>query len=74
MNEPSLAEAEQSLGFLLLKKNDLDEAQKHFEHAAQLDPMDATEFLRTRTRGHGARPAIQGPRREPSNAFEKARR
>ena len=34
---PSLAEAEQSLGFLLLKRNELDEAQKHFERAAQLD-------------------------------------
>ncbi len=44
MNEPSLAEAEQSLGYILLKKNDLDEAQKHFERAAQLNPNDALNF------------------------------
>src|ERR1700688_4890192 len=44
MNEPSLAEAEQSLGYILLKKNDLDEAQKHFESAAQLNPNDALNF------------------------------
>jgi tetratricopeptide (TPR) repeat protein len=44
MNEPSLAEAEQSLGFILLKKNDLDEAQKHFEKAAQLNPNDALNY------------------------------
>jgi tetratricopeptide (TPR) repeat protein len=43
-NEPSLAEAEQSLGYILLKKNDLDEAQKHFESAAQLNPNDALNF------------------------------
>jgi tetratricopeptide (TPR) repeat protein len=44
MSEPSLAEAEQSLGFILLKKDDLDEAQKHFEQAARLDPNDALNF------------------------------
>ncbi len=44
MSEPALAEAEQSLGFILLKKEDLDEAQKHFERAAQLDPNDALNF------------------------------
>jgi tetratricopeptide (TPR) repeat protein len=44
MNQPSLAEAEQSLGYILLKKNDLDEAQKHFESAAQLNPNDALNF------------------------------
>jgi tetratricopeptide (TPR) repeat protein len=43
-SEPSLAEAEQSLGFVLLKKDDLDEAQKHFESAAQLNPNDALNF------------------------------
>ena len=42
--EPSLAEAEQSLGFLLLKKRDLDEAEKHFQQAVQLDPKDALNF------------------------------
>ncbi len=44
MSEPNLAEAEQSLGFLMLKRNDLDEAQKHFDHAAQLDANDALNF------------------------------
>jgi tetratricopeptide (TPR) repeat protein len=44
MAEPSLAEAEQSLGYLMLKRDDLDEAQKHFDHAAQLDPKDALNF------------------------------
>jgi tetratricopeptide (TPR) repeat protein len=44
MTEPSIAEAEQSLGFILLKKEDLDEAQKHFDRAVQLDPNDALNF------------------------------
>jgi tetratricopeptide (TPR) repeat protein len=44
MAEPSLAEAEQSLGFITLKREDLDEAQKHFDKAAQLDPKDAENF------------------------------
>jgi tetratricopeptide (TPR) repeat protein len=44
MTEPTLAEAEQSLGFILLKRDDLDEAQKHFDRATQLDPNDALNF------------------------------
>ena len=44
MTEPSMPEAEQTLGFILLKKDDLDEAQKHFESAAQLDPKDGLNF------------------------------
>ena len=44
MSEPGLAEAEQSLGFILLKKNDVDEAQKHFDRAVQLDSNDALNF------------------------------
>ncbi len=44
MNQPTLAEAEQSLGFLLLKRDDLDEAQKHFDRAVQLDPNDALNY------------------------------
>jgi tetratricopeptide (TPR) repeat protein len=43
-SEPALAEAEQSLGFILLKNQDLDEAQKHFDRAVQLDPNDALNF------------------------------
>ena len=44
MTEPSLAEAEQSLGFLLLKRENLEDAEKHFERAAQLDPKDALNY------------------------------
>ncbi|HEX3377114.1 MAG TPA: tetratricopeptide repeat protein [Candidatus Acidoferrales bacterium] len=42
--EPSLAEAEQSLGFLLLKKRNLDDAEIHFQKAVQLDSKDALNF------------------------------
>ena len=42
--EPMLAEAEQSLGFLLLKKQSLDDAEKHFDEAIKLDPKDALNF------------------------------
>lgn len=70
-SEPSLAEGEQSLGFLLLKKNELDEAQKHFERAEQLDSKDALNYyglggiavIRGRNGGSGAGAV---------NAFEKA--
>jgi tetratricopeptide (TPR) repeat protein len=44
MSQPSLPEAEQSLGFLMLKQDNADEAQKHFDRAAQLDPNDALNF------------------------------
>jgi tetratricopeptide (TPR) repeat protein len=44
MNEPSLAEAEQNLGFVELKRDSLADAEKHFEHAAQLDPKDGLTF------------------------------
>jgi hypothetical protein len=44
MTEPTLAEAEQSLGFLMLKQQNLDDAEKHFERAEQLDPKDALNF------------------------------
>ena len=43
-SDPSLAEAEQSLGFIALKRNDLDEAEKHFQRAEQLDAKDALNF------------------------------
>ncbi len=42
--EPSLAVAEQSLGFLLLKKRNLDDAETHFQQAVKLDPKDALNF------------------------------
>jgi tetratricopeptide (TPR) repeat protein len=70
MTEPTLGEAEQSLGFLLLKKQDLEEAQKHFERAAQLDPKDALNFY-----GQGLVAMIKGGNAgapvEASDAFEK---
>jgi tetratricopeptide (TPR) repeat protein len=36
--DPSLASAEESLGFYLLQVSQLEEAEKHFMHAAELDP------------------------------------
>ena len=67
MSEPSLAEAEQSLGFLMLKRDDLDEAQKHFDHAAQLDPNDALNFY-----GQGlAALAAAGKADAPAGVAEK---
>jgi tetratricopeptide (TPR) repeat protein len=44
MMEPSLAEAEQNLGFVELKRDNPDDAQKHLERAAQLDPKDGLNF------------------------------
>jgi len=44
MTEPTLEEAEQSLGFLHLRRDDLDDAETHFDRAAQLDPNDALNF------------------------------
>lgn len=42
--QPTLAEAEQSLGFLLLRKQNLDDAEQHFQKAVELDPKDALNF------------------------------
>jgi tetratricopeptide (TPR) repeat protein len=73
MTEPTIAEAEQSLGFLLLKRQDLDEAQKHFDRAAQLDPNDALNFY-----GQGlvamanAKDSKSGVPVGAADAFEKA--
>jgi tetratricopeptide (TPR) repeat protein len=36
--DPSVASAEESLGFYLLQVDQLEEAEKHFVHAAELDP------------------------------------
>jgi tetratricopeptide (TPR) repeat protein len=71
MSEPSLAEAEQSLGFLLLKQDTSDDAQKHFERAAQLDPKDALNFygLGLVAINNGAKAAVPTGAIE---AFEKA--
>jgi tetratricopeptide (TPR) repeat protein len=44
MMEPTIAEAEQSLGFLLLKENQLDDADQHFAKALQLDPNDGLTY------------------------------
>ena len=43
-DEPSLAEAEQSLGFLSLQTNDLEEADQHFTRAIALDANDAMNY------------------------------
>jgi tetratricopeptide (TPR) repeat protein len=43
-NEPAMAEAEQNLGFLELKKENVADAEKHLEHASQLDPKDGLNF------------------------------
>jgi tetratricopeptide (TPR) repeat protein len=70
-SEPTLGEAEQCLGFLHLKKEDLDDAQKHFERAAQLDPRDALNFY-----GQGLVALANAGKAEPpvgaADAFEKA--
>jgi tetratricopeptide (TPR) repeat protein len=44
MLDPSLADAEQSLGFLLLQTERLEEAEKHFIRAAELDPKRPLAF------------------------------
>ncbi len=70
-NDPSLAEAEQCLGFLLLKKNNLDDAEKHFDRAVQLDPKDALNFYGS---GLVALAKAANPAAAPgaAAAFEKA--
>ncbi|MBZ5697036.1 MAG: tetratricopeptide repeat protein [Acidobacteriia bacterium] len=42
--DPSLASAEQSLGYLLLQQNQLDDAEKHFTRALELDPNSALAY------------------------------
>ena len=44
MADPSIALAEQSLGFLTLRRKNLDEADKHFSKALQLDPNDGLTY------------------------------
>jgi tetratricopeptide (TPR) repeat protein len=44
MLDPSLASAEESLGFLLLQTDQLEEAEKHFLRAAELDPKRPLAF------------------------------
>ena len=45
--EPTLALAEQSLGFLMLQQSQMDEADEHFTKALALDPADGlTQFGR----------------------------
>ena len=66
MAEPSLAEAEQSLGFLGLKQDNLDDAQRHFDRAAQLDPKDSLNFY-----GQGLVAVAKGGKAgAPANAAE----
>lgn len=42
--DPSVVEAEQSLGYLALHQNELDDAEKHFTRATELDPNDALSY------------------------------
>jgi tetratricopeptide (TPR) repeat protein len=42
--EPTLAEAEQSMGFLQMQQNHLDDADMHFARALELDPNDALTY------------------------------
>lgn len=42
--DPSLASAEESLGFLLLQLEQLEEAEKHFMRATELDPKDSLAY------------------------------
>jgi tetratricopeptide (TPR) repeat protein len=44
MLDPSLADAEEGLGFLLLQTERLEEAEKHFIRAAELDPKRPLAF------------------------------
>ncbi len=41
---PMLADAEQSLGFLTLRQDHLDDSEKHFARASELDPASALAF------------------------------
>ncbi len=42
--DSSIEEAEQGLGFLSLEEKELDEAEKHFTRASELDPNDALNY------------------------------
>jgi tetratricopeptide (TPR) repeat protein len=42
--DPSLASAEESFGFLLLQEGQLEEAEKHFERASELDPKSSLSY------------------------------
>ena len=42
--DPSLASAEESLGFLLLQLEQYEEAEKHFSRAVELDPKDSLAY------------------------------
>jgi tetratricopeptide (TPR) repeat protein len=71
MSQPSLPEAEQSLGYLMLKQDNADEAEKHFDRAVQLDPNDALNFY-----GRGLAAVNKAGKASPppaaAAAFEKA--
>jgi tetratricopeptide (TPR) repeat protein len=71
MAEPTLAEAEQCLGFLALRKDDQDEAEKNFERAVQLNPNDGLNYY-----GQGlvamAKSGGVGIPAEAANSLEKS--
>jgi tetratricopeptide (TPR) repeat protein len=69
--EPTLALAEQSLGFLMLQQSQLDEADKHFTKAVELDPNDGLTYY-----GRGlvamSRAGLAAAPPDAVNAFEKS--
>ncbi len=71
MADPSIAVAEQSLGLLYLQQTQLDEADKHFAKAQQLDPNDALTYY-----GEGlaamSRGGFVGVPAGAAEAFEKS--
>jgi len=42
--DPALSDAEASFGFLMLREDALDESEKHFQRAAQLDPTSVLAY------------------------------
>jgi tetratricopeptide (TPR) repeat protein len=69
--DPSLASAEQSLGYLLLKQNQTEEAERHFTRALELDPKSALAYY-----GKGTllmvRGGLEGVPVGAAMAFEKS--
>jgi tetratricopeptide (TPR) repeat protein len=71
MADPSIALAEQSMGFLSLRRKNLDDADSHFSKALQLDPNDGLSYygrgLAAMTRG-----GFVGVPMKAVEAFEKS--
>jgi len=69
--EPTLALAEQCLGFLMLQQSQMNEADKHFTKAVELDPNDGLTFY-----GRGlvamSRAGLAAAPPDAVNAFERS--